>query len=104
MVGHYPFQATELDYSGFPHVANYVNDSRSYTRIFKPGTRYDTLSKKFVIREETRVEDEEAQAGLVRLTQEQFLAALNNISPNLRMTMEVFGTLKMGGCQPWTSN
>ena len=75
---------------------NYVDDARSYTRVFKPGTRYEKSAKKFVIREEERLNDLEAKCDLVRMTQEQYPEALNDISPSLKLTLETFGDFEDG--------
>ena len=60
-----------------------MDDSRSYIRVFKAGTRFNQKLAIFRVVEDSRVEDEEVGKDLVKMTQEQYLQALNSISPNL---------------------
>ena len=72
-------------------IANYVDDDRTIQRVFSPGARFVPISKTFRVGAKDKEEDLRRDKDLVELTQSEVLKARNSISPNLNLTMEVFG-------------
>ena len=77
-------------FKGLPNANNYVDDNRSFTRIFRPGVRFNRERMKYIWTKEDEDEDVANNICLVELTQREILKYLNSMTSYLRFTMEYF--------------
>ena len=83
-------------FKGLPSTHNYVDDDRSFTRIFRPGVRFVKEKMKYIWTKEKEVEDIKMNIDLVELTQGEILKYLNSMSTYLSFTMEYFSDYEDG--------
>jgi len=76
----------------------YVDDGRSFHRKLDFGERYDDVIEKFVVDEDSKKADIEAERSREEITRTEILRAMNSISKDLEFTMELccdFGDMKL---------
>ena len=72
----------------------YVDDGRTLQRILEYGERYCKDTKKILLDENAKIEDENIDRDRIELTKTEMLKAMNDVSADLEFTMELCSDFK----------